>query len=1734
MSGTALDFTDHISKSTTSFTGRDWVFKAINDWLTDPNGSRYFLLTGMPGSGKTAIAAHLVQFSLGISPPAGCDRLAAGALSAWHFCSARDTEWFDPRTFAGTLASQLAARYPLFRQALWQKRYEDRNITISSIQNVGQMTGGQMTGMNITVNVGNIPPLDAFSRVVREPLMALFAEEPTTCMVILVDALDEALLYGATESIPWLLSKIDNLPKGARFILTSRKVERIEHYFRTATSLFLSAKSFTKYNLEDIRRYIQERLLHDDALQAAVSTVSAVQMQRATVEVTRKAAGNFLYIRFLLDSIALGTRSLDQLDGLPKGLDALYFDSLQRVLEQGKGDWHKDYVPLMGVLAVAQESLTQIQLEALSGQKASIIRQHLGALQPFFEHVDVKEKKQEKKYRLYHQSIIDFFDSPLILGEKKKAVVKKEEAEDEMELGEIEDDDVGEGETEKDLDNTFYLSLKGLHSEMARRCEQGGISDIWANKQDDEVEQSRREYARKYYVVHLYHGDREKEQERLFAVLDEGEYGRAKIKHDFNTLAYARDLELGQQATMRNELSNEKKINLLPVLWRYSLLRCSLGTQADSYPDSAFLVMVMLFQHQRAIAALELLSDEHRKVRLLISIGVKIAEQGQKNLAQEALVRVKDVLATNVQSDPALIQTALQVVVEVRPFALEVPFLSEIATIAQLIEDEELRTSALVVVAVAFAQAEAREKAEALASTIPYTDLDEETREQIVETLVKAQLWESATLIAQSILDDQRTRNRTLAEVIIGLLRVQKWEKARELALTTDPSDRFKAMAEIALARVLVEPHMVEALLQELATVPLASDQHDDREHAKDVTSQIWARAQQWDKAIAIVQNMHDDFGGNWTVSKVLKQMLMAQRWDKALELVSSLQSSFQQLELLDSLVKALIDGKQVNNARDAIVKVVQAISQREQNEKKPDDEVLLRVVTLLITLQLWDDAQQVIGQMKSSTQQCQALVTLADALSQEQPARAGQLILRAESIAFSLKQPGEEAYGSNPERTGSILSTVVGVLARLQLWDRAITLANTIATRWSTSDRDEAFAAIVAALSQVEIWDRALSIAQNIQDEEEQSRVLKAVVEDMLYLQEWQRALEAVQTIKGPKQRFEALIALIKRLIAVQWMPLVGRTELSDKEDELPLISLDVQLSQEGHLWDTIITTAQQSFEEYRPAAIIAELLQNLALAEQWDRALKIADIPILKERRAEILLVIISYMMGAEQRERALALARSIDVPAQKAEALTIIVAAHLLEQPELAEVLLNEALAVAQAITDEEPDRSAACASLALQLNKAGRWEKALEIARSMHEPSERNKALIAIATTRIDIDLEQAITILNEALVLARTPNEEDQEQLLSDIADVLPRLPPIKQTYAFRVELLACMAIVLRASEAVEVAARLDALAVAIAHAEHEEQFRTLWEGFENLVKEVERNPLWNPYAVENLEENTEAEDSIAWKYWSSKDEQKDKLLRLETWNSLQNGQAEQAATLLLEHMASKCFFNEYEWSTLQRDVAGSLARKHQWEKALAIAWSIHKEWQKTQALIAIATTLVHAGQREKGQLLLLEAEAIVHSIKDDKERDHALVDVAEALTEIQELDDAEVVVEFIKDALQAAVKGTMNTSSYKDRPRLLITRALARAQRWDEAKEEARRIGGFLKIRAMNSITDAMITCGKHEQALLYIQTAWVQAEARRELLKLLPFAEEFIPLHPELGEALYKSFTWVDQFLQA
>ena len=106
------DYTNLIVDRTLDFTGRDWVFTRIAQWLSEPTSSRYFLLGGGPGGGKTALAARLTQISAGTGAAPNCPPLGKNCLAYVHFCQAKNDLTLDPSgTFVRNLSLALSQRY---------------------------------------------------------------------------------------------------------------------------------------------------------------------------------------------------------------------------------------------------------------------------------------------------------------------------------------------------------------------------------------------------------------------------------------------------------------------------------------------------------------------------------------------------------------------------------------------------------------------------------------------------------------------------------------------------------------------------------------------------------------------------------------------------------------------------------------------------------------------------------------------------------------------------------------------------------------------------------------------------------------------------------------------------------------------------------------------------------------------------------------------------------------------------------------------------------------------------------------------------------------------------------------------------------------------------------------------------------------------------------------------------------------------------------------------------------------------------------------------------------------------------------------------------------------------------------------------------------------------------------------------------------------------------------------
>src|SRR5438045_3799045 len=102
-----------VAERAQGFVGRQWVRDEVVDWM-DHGNERFLLITGEPGSGKTALAAWLAG-----SGPKPLDEDNASKLErvrdgwkAIHFCMGRgQIDSLDPTRFAQSLAHQLSNLY---------------------------------------------------------------------------------------------------------------------------------------------------------------------------------------------------------------------------------------------------------------------------------------------------------------------------------------------------------------------------------------------------------------------------------------------------------------------------------------------------------------------------------------------------------------------------------------------------------------------------------------------------------------------------------------------------------------------------------------------------------------------------------------------------------------------------------------------------------------------------------------------------------------------------------------------------------------------------------------------------------------------------------------------------------------------------------------------------------------------------------------------------------------------------------------------------------------------------------------------------------------------------------------------------------------------------------------------------------------------------------------------------------------------------------------------------------------------------------------------------------------------------------------------------------------------------------------------------------------------------------------------------------------------------------------
>ena len=398
-----LDFETYVDERTAQFSGRRWVFDEVAAWLNDPAAERCFAIVGEPGAGKTALGGRLWQLSRGVSR---AGPLGPSFLSAVHFCSATNSAWVSPYSFLASMAHQLQ-RFEPYARALVEQRAGPVRMDISMH---AERVEGQQIGIYIrSFSLSEAVPLeDVFVSLVRAPLDALLRSQPATRVVLLVDALDEALEYGGgsgAKTIVSLLGEAASLPPGVRLIVSTRPQHRVLRWLPNARLCELVRGEGRARSHADIERFTREHVLPGQPRASRGDDLADDELVRLIVD---RSDGNFLYVHYLARMLteAEGPVTRAMLKELPTGLDGVYLNHLERLTGRDLEAWESLYGLLLGTLAVAKVPLEARQLAFLLDRDEPAVRLAVARSLPLLDIDD--EGSTPPRYSLYHRSFADF------------------------------------------------------------------------------------------------------------------------------------------------------------------------------------------------------------------------------------------------------------------------------------------------------------------------------------------------------------------------------------------------------------------------------------------------------------------------------------------------------------------------------------------------------------------------------------------------------------------------------------------------------------------------------------------------------------------------------------------------------------------------------------------------------------------------------------------------------------------------------------------------------------------------------------------------------------------------------------------------------------------------------------------------------------------------------------------------------------------------------------------------------------------------------------------------------------------------------------------------------------------------------------------------------------------------------------------------------------------------------
>lgn len=337
-----------IMDRTRDFVGRKHVLTKLDHFLKQ-NRKGYFLLLGLPGTGKTAMLANLVQTRRYI-----------------HHFNVRQEGINTPEVFLQSICLQLIARFGFVVDELPPDATKDASY---------------------------------LNHLLAQASRALETKEK---LVIVVDGLDEVTQERAGNLL--YLPKV--LPPKVYFVVSSRPLAAQRLSVSDAREVFRLDMDSAE-NMQDIKAYLTAQVAKRD-IRNYLKT-NTIPKEQFIADLTEKSEGNFIYLRYVLPDITQGLYG-NRIDKLPMGLENYYEDHWQRMKGKNREEWFAYKLPVLVMLSVVTHPVSVDLLKHFLPEfNRSRIRNVLAEWQQFLL-VDTLPPTS-LQYRIYHTSFIDFIVS---------------------------------------------------------------------------------------------------------------------------------------------------------------------------------------------------------------------------------------------------------------------------------------------------------------------------------------------------------------------------------------------------------------------------------------------------------------------------------------------------------------------------------------------------------------------------------------------------------------------------------------------------------------------------------------------------------------------------------------------------------------------------------------------------------------------------------------------------------------------------------------------------------------------------------------------------------------------------------------------------------------------------------------------------------------------------------------------------------------------------------------------------------------------------------------------------------------------------------------------------------------------------------------------------------------------------------------------------------------------------